>query len=73
MLWRGGKTKSTFIFNGGMTVVVALTVCRFFDENIGTLARALGFLIAGIAFVVANIIFAKRVKAEKMEVGHEEK
>jgi hypothetical protein len=56
-----------------MILAVLLLICRFFDENFGVLARAAGFVISGIAFVVANIIFARKIKRTCREVEHEEK
>ncbi len=69
----GCKKQSSLFFNVGMILAVLLLICRFFDENFGVLARAAGFVISGIAFVVANIIFARKIKRARREVEHEEK
>ena len=48
--------------NLGMVVVAALVVVRFFDAEIGFVAKGLAFIVVGIGFLVANLVMARRLK-----------
>ena len=48
--------------NLGMVVVAALVVVRFFDVEIGFIAKGLAFIAVGIGFLVANVVMSKRLQ-----------
>ena len=48
--------------NLGMLVIAGLMVVRFFDAEIGFVARGIGFITIGIGFLVANVVLSKRLK-----------
>ena len=48
--------------NLGMMVVALLVVVRFFDAEIGFVAKGLAFIAIGVGFLVANLILSRRLK-----------
>ncbi len=46
--------------NGGLFVLFALILIRFFDAGLGFIARGLVFVALGIAFLLANLFLARR-------------
>ncbi len=50
--------------NGGMFLLSLLIVTRFFDSEFGFLARGIAFIVLGAAFLVANLVIARRKKKE---------
>jgi hypothetical protein len=45
-----------------MLVIAALVVVRFFDAEIGFVAKGLAFIAVGIGFLVANLVMARRLR-----------
>jgi len=58
----GVRSQNLGTVNLGMAVVAALVVVRFFDTEIGFVAKGLAFIAVGIGFLVANVIMARRLK-----------
>lgn len=50
--------------NSGLALLAALMACRFFDSDIGLLAKGIAFVGAGAAFLVVNLLAGRRT-AEK--------
>jgi len=50
--------------NGGMGIISALIVLRFFDEDFSLLTKGCTFIVLGVGFLVTNIILARRLKKE---------
>lgn len=58
-----GITKSRIgIVNSGMLILAALIIARFFDSDLGFVARGIAFIIIGAAFFAVNLILVKRMK-----------
>ena len=45
--------------NGGMLILAVLIVARFFDSDIGFVAKGVVFIALGVAFLVANIFVSR--------------
>ena len=45
-----------------MIVIAGLVVVRFFDTEVGFVAKGLAFIAVGVGFLVANVIMARRLK-----------
>ena len=63
-LYRGFVKRSLLLFNGGALMITVLLACRFFDSDIGLLYRSLGFILLGIGFIAANVIYNRRNREE---------
>ena len=50
------------MINGGMLVVIALIVTRFFDCDVSLVGRGIFFIVLGIGFLTTNLVLAKRMK-----------
>ena len=50
------------LVNGGMVLLMALIVARFFDTELGFVVRGVVFILLGIGFLVTNIVVARRLK-----------
>jgi len=50
------------IVNGGMLMVTALIIARFFDSDFDFLVRGLAFIGIGAGFLVTNVILVKKMK-----------
>ena len=61
LLCRGFRRNHFTIFNGGMLLISSQFIVRFFADDISVLWRAAAFAAVGIAFVIANIFFARRM------------
>jgi len=48
--------------NFGMLMLAALIVARFFDSDIGFVARGVGFIVIGIGFLATNLMLVQRGK-----------
>ena len=46
--------------NSGLALLAALMACRFFDSDIGLLAKGIAFVGAGAAFLVVNLLAGRR-------------
>jgi uncharacterized membrane protein len=49
--------------NGGMLILSALVLCRFFDADLGFVLRGLAFIGLGVGFLVANFLLLRRRRA----------
>ena len=58
-LWRGVRLRSIRLFNSGLVIIVVFMFCRFVSSDFGLLERAAGFIVTGIAFLVANVLFSR--------------
>jgi hypothetical protein len=67
LIRNGIKSRTLLLFNGGTVTVGVLTACRFFDSDIGLLARSLGLMVLGIGFLLANRFFIKFSKGKETE------
>ena len=54
-LFIGVRERRLGKINGGMLILSVLIVMRFFDMDIGFIAKGIVFIVLGIAFLVANI------------------
>ena len=63
-LYRGFVKRALLLFNGGALMISVLLACRFFDSDIGLLYRSLGFILLGIGFIAANVIYNRRNREE---------
>lgn len=58
----GVRSQKLGTVNLGMVVVAALVVVRFFDVEIGFIAKGLAFIAVGIGFLAANVVMSKRLR-----------
>ena len=58
----GVRHERLAIINLGMLVVALLVVVRFFDSELGFVARGLAFIVVGIGFLLANVVLSKRLR-----------
>jgi hypothetical protein len=59
---RGLKSNRLGTLNAGMVIAVALITARFFDDNLGFVARGLAFILMGTGFLAMNWILMKKRK-----------
>ncbi len=57
---KGAHVDSLVILNYGLSIIAALTVCRFFDTNISFVVRGILFVLVGAGFFAANYWFLKQ-------------
>ncbi len=50
--------------NGGMAIISALIIIRFFDEDFSFLFKGLTFIVLGIGFLATNLILVRRMRKE---------
>lgn len=62
-LREGFRRESAGWANVGLGVLALLIVFRFFDSNLPLLFRGLAFVAVGVAFLVANRILSRRLRA----------
>lgn len=58
-LFIGVRERRLGKINGGMLILSVLIVMRFFDMDIGFIAKGIVFIVLGIAFLVANIFVSR--------------
>jgi len=63
----GIRNQNLGTVNLGMVVVALLVVVRFFDAEIGFVAKGLAFIVVGIGFLVANLVLARRLRSAEGE------
>lgn len=51
--------------NRGLIVVAGLIVARFFDLDLGYIARGVAFIALGAAFLAANVVVARRRRGDR--------
>ena len=74
LLMYGCRENSMLAFNGGLLTCALLIGLRFFDAEIGLQARAIGFIVLGLGFIGANVLFSRKLGRKKStEVNHAEK
>lgn len=59
----GIRRERLAIVNLGMLVVALLVVVRFFDSELGFVARGIAFIGVGIGFLLANVVLSKRLRS----------
>ena len=62
VIMSGIKELSVARVNGGMVMVIALIVCRFFDYDMSFMLRGIAFILIGIAFIVTNVVMSKKAR-----------
>jgi len=62
LLTFGLRGHSASLSNKGLAVLALLFVARFFDTELSFVARGLGFVTLGIAFLVVNVLLSRRPK-----------
>ncbi|OQW95147.1 MAG: hypothetical protein BWK77_08005 [Verrucomicrobia bacterium A1] len=58
-LFIGVRERRLGKINGGMLILSVLIVLRFFDMDIGFVAKGIVFIVLGIAFLLANIFVSR--------------
>jgi uncharacterized membrane protein len=58
----GVRERRLSVTNGGMLVVAALIIARFFDSDLDFVARGLAFVIVGAGFLVTNLVLVKKMR-----------
>jgi len=58
----GVRDRRLSVVNGGMLVLAALIICRFFDSDLGFVVKGLAFIAVGVGFLVTNLLLVKRTK-----------
>ncbi len=58
----GARERSLGRVNGGMLLIAALILARFFDSDLTFLSKGIAFIVVGVAFLAANLALAKRRK-----------
>ena len=61
LLIDGYKRNKLLVFNGGAATVALLAGCRFCDSDLGLLPRSAGLIAIGLGFVIANIVFNRKL------------
>ncbi len=61
----GLGAQSLGMVNGGMLILAALILSRFFDADLGFLARGVAFIALGAGFLVVNVVMMRRRGAAK--------
>jgi hypothetical protein len=56
---RGGRLGT---LNGGMLILTAVLVARFFDSDLGFVARGVAFILIGVGFLAANLVMVRKSK-----------
>ena len=59
---RGIRAESIARANFGLLIIAALAFARFFDSDLSFVARGIGFIVVGAAFLIANLLFFRRRK-----------
>jgi uncharacterized membrane protein len=60
LIGRAVRANSLARANFGLLVIAALAISRFFDTDFDFVTRAIGFIIVGAGFLIANIIFFRK-------------
>ena len=66
MMWRGVMHQRMALFNEGLLLISIFIICRFVDSDLGLLARAAGFILAGVLFLTANLFFSRKCRRAKL-------
>jgi uncharacterized membrane protein len=57
---RGIRVESVARANFGLLIIAGLAFARFFDSDLSFVARGIGFIVVGAAFLIANLLFFRR-------------
>ncbi|WP_457796879.1 DUF2157 domain-containing protein [Methylocystis sp. S23] len=60
VLSAGVRSHGLGAMNAGMTILSALILCRFFDADIGFVARGVAFIVIGAGFLLANLMMLRK-------------
>jgi hypothetical protein len=60
LIARGMKANSVARANFGLGVIAALAIARFFDSDLSFVARAIGFIVIGLGFLLTNFLLFKK-------------
>jgi uncharacterized membrane protein len=60
LIANGVKVQRLGIINAGMLLLSALILCRFFDADLGFVARGIAFILIGTGFLVTNLVLLRR-------------
>ena len=61
----GLAAQSLGMVNGGMLILAAVIFSRFFDADLGFLARGVAFIALGAGFLAVNVVMMRRRGAAK--------
>ena len=62
LIVRGIRAESIARANFGLLIIAALAFARFFDSDLSFIARGVGFIVVGGAFLIANLLFFRQQK-----------
>jgi len=62
MMYNGYKKMSSAVYYNGIVIIAVLAAMRFFDNHFPVLFRAAGFVFIGVLFLIANILYRKRLR-----------
>ncbi|MDD3155549.1 MAG: DUF2157 domain-containing protein [Victivallaceae bacterium] len=65
LIFAAFRKKRMRFFNAGMILFFTLAACRFFDNKLPILPRALGFIVLGLGLIGGNILLYRRKHAGK--------
>jgi len=60
LITSGVKERRLGVINAGMLLLSALILCRFFDADLGFVARGVAFIALGTGFLVTNLVLLRR-------------
>ena len=63
LIARGMRADSLTRANFGLLIIAALAVARFFDSDVSFVTRALGFIVIGVGFLLANLFLFRKHRA----------
>jgi hypothetical protein len=55
----GVRERQLGVVNGGMLVLAALILARFFDSDLGFVVRGVAFIVMGGLFLTTNLVLMK--------------
>lgn len=58
----GVRREQLGTINLGMVVTALLVVVRFFDSELGFVARGIAFIVVGAGFLAANVVLSRRLR-----------
>ena len=64
-IFKGARMDHLGVLNYGLLIIMALVVCRFFDNDLSFVIRGILFVAAGIGFFATNYWMLKKRKANE--------
>ena len=61
----GARNNKLDLLNTGMLMLAVLILARFFDSDIGFIAKGLAFILIGLGFLLTNIKMISRSRGQK--------